>query len=295
MTQASSGGEGGPRAAQIARHPVNLPTVEKRIAGLARLLPKVVAAARRDLVHCNGLKIDAREQAAYLLLWCPESPEACGALRLGAEAVVAIFQGAMAPDEEIEVRLGDEPPARLPSNVSPDLHDGSNWMDGFFMAAVCRDDELLNSLCAVPSRIFRESTTRGPEYAYQFAEALQSYWKKEDSVAVRARSAADAAKDENLGFPATDATRDLARPAIEVFGRLIDGGAEAFNESLSRALELHRRFWSRSEDMARDPKGYFSLSLTGLACLANDAGIAVTVESDYLPKSLVRGDCRGSA
>jgi hypothetical protein len=80
-----------------------------------------------------------------------------------------------------------------------------------------------------------------------------------------------------------------------VFLRLIEKEASPFNEALVEALALHRQYWSRSEDVACDPRGYFSLSLTALAALAFDSGIPIMVDSDYLPMGLVRGDCRPSA
>jgi hypothetical protein len=51
----------------------------------------------------------------------------------------------------------------VPSAVTPDLHDVGNWMDGFFMAAICRTTELLDQLDRVPMKLLRGSATRGLE------------------------------------------------------------------------------------------------------------------------------------
>jgi hypothetical protein len=295
MTASSrSAHETGPKS-KIVRHPVSEEGVRKRVRLLGEDLPDAVAAARRNLVHCNSLKLDALAHAAQLLVLSPGSRDICRSLRLGAEAVVAIFEGAMATGDQIEVQLGEGAPARIPSAVSPGSHHGGNWKDGFFMAAICREKSLVDSLSRVPSQVFRGSSTRGLEHAYRFAEALQSYWKREGGSAEQALSALRAAEDENLPAPTVIATRELAVPEIRAFLRLIEKEAGPFNETLAQALVLHRQYWSRSEDLARDPRGYFSLSLTGLAALAYDAGIPITVESDYLPMGLVRGDCRPPA
>jgi hypothetical protein len=60
------------------------------------------------------------------------------------------------------------------------------------------------------------------------------------------------------------ARRDILEP-LEKAGKLTD----------EQALELN-----------------IALELTALSALAHDAGIPITVESEYLPVGLVRGDCR---
>jgi hypothetical protein len=279
----------------IARHSVNEEGIKKRVQYLDEDLPDSVLAARKNLIRCNALKLHAWAHAAQLLVLTPASPTVCRLLRLGAESVVAIFQGALADTDEIEVRLGEGPPARVRAAVTPDLHDVGNWTDGFFMAAISRDRELIEALCGVPMKLLRASTTRGLEDAYLFAEALQLHSKGQGDPRKPASAALLATEAADLPRPAVKATRELANPSIQVFLRLLEKEGGRFNETLAQALELHRRFWSRNEDVARDPAGYFSLPLTGLGALAHDAGIAITVESDYLPIGLVRGDCRPSA
>jgi hypothetical protein len=276
------------------RHPVDLDGIRKRVLVFEQHLVAKVAAARKNLIICNSLKAQSLELAAQTLVLEPQSPEVCRWLRIGGQAVAAIFEGAMATTDEIEVQLGDGPRARVPSHVTPDLHDVGNWTDGFFMAAICREADLLESLCRAPIELFRVSTTRGLEDSYLFAEALASHWSDGVGSAERALAALRATEETDRPAQTANATRELAVPEIQVFLRLIEKEAVPFNESLSRALELHRQFWSRDRETARDPLGYFSLSLTGLAALAHDARIPVTVESDYLPKGLVRGDCRPS-
>lgn len=279
---------------RIARHPVNTEELRKDVLLLGEDLSKAVTAARKDLVHCNALKMDALDYAAQVLVLSPESLEACRPLRIGAQAMVAVFDGALAVGEEVEVRIGDGPLALAPSAVDKSLHHVGNWTDGFSAAAICRERDLMDALCRVPVEVLRRSSTRGLEHTYLLAAALQAYWRKEGEARERAVTALQATEDEKLPGPALNATRELAVPKIEVFLRLVEGRPEPFNEALYRALQLHHHYWSR-EVVANDPVGYIGLYLTGLAALAHDAGIPVTVESDYLPMGLVRGGCRPAA
>lgn len=185
----------------------------------------------------------------------------CGSLRLGAEAAVAILEGATATTDSFEVRLGEGPAVRVPSAVTPDLHDVGNWSDGLYMTRICRDSDLLDSLRRVPIEVLRGSSARGLEHGYRFAEALQLYWRKDQRSAEVALSALRATEAQNLPTPTVRSTHMLSRPAMEVLSRLNEKRAEAFNQSLVHAVELHREFWSRDEALGRNPDGYLSSGL----------------------------------
>lgn len=275
---------------RIVRHPVSEEGVRKRVLGLGEFLPKAVAAARRDPIHCNALKIHALDYAAQVLVLSPGSPEVCRALRIGAQVMVAVFQGAQATSDEIEVRIGDGPPARVSSAVSAGSHHVGNWMDGFHCAVICRERRLLEALCRVPVELMRRSRTSALEDSFLYAEALQAYGRGEPGARDKAQAALEATKTEVLPAPTVEATHELAVPMMELFLRLIEGKPNGFNETLARAIELHKRYWSR-EKVSRDPRGYIALELTALSALGHDAGIPINVESDYLPMGLVRGAC----
>lgn len=294
MTEPSPPGHTRAPSARIARHPVSEDGVRKRVRLLSEDLPEAIAAARRNLIHCNSLKSEALAHAAQLLVLGAAPPEVCRSLLVGAEAVAAIFKGAMAGRGSIEVRIGEGPCVQVPSTVTPDLQDVGNWTDGFFMAATCRARDLLEFFCRVPVDLLRASTTRGLDDRYLFAEALQAYVLRAAGSADSALAALRAIRGDTVPPAAINATRDLGVPELELFLRLLEKEPGSFNESLARALEHHRSYWSQSDDLARDPRGYFSLSLTGLASLAHDAGIPITVESDYLPTGLVDGLAPGS-
>jgi Immunity protein 49 len=69
--------------------------------------------------------------------------------------------------------------------------------------------------------------------------------------------------------------------------RIIEGDAQAFNESLAKALELHKKHYSSDERMSGDPRGFIAIAPLGITCYAYDAGFPIEVESDYIPKYIV--------
>ncbi|MEM9983439.1 MAG: immunity 49 family protein [Bacteroidota bacterium] len=74
---------------------------------------------------------------------------------------------------------------------------------------------------------------------------------------------------------------------------------EGFNRHLIEALKQHDEFWTSNlnwegapeEDLLNslDPQGYVALPLTAMAAMAYDKGWKLTVESDYMPASMVDG------
>ena len=104
-------------------------------------------------------------------------------------------------------------------------------------------------------------------------------------------AALKAAEPANLTLMPPDYALNVITPEIEMAFRLADGNAAAFNESLRFAIRCHKAYWSKGT-RKRDPIGYFALGPLALSSLAYDTGIAIEVESDYLPIALVEGECK---
>ncbi len=89
----------------------------------------------------------------------------------------------------------------------------------------------------------------------------------------------------------------LVFPGMEVFRQLLLGDTTKFNEALVHALESHKRYYTR-EEMRNRISGIVPLRLSALACLAYDKaehtpGFSLEVESEYLPKHLLRRSWHG--
>jgi len=89
---------------------------------------------------------------------------------------------------------------------------------------------------------------------------------------------------------------DLARewrdtrtgPLISLVSAYLDRNEQGFNSALERTLLGHRAYWGAKDLRQRDPEGYVAWLALGLCSLAHDAGMKVTVESNYIPAWLYR-------
>jgi hypothetical protein len=90
---------------------------------------------------------------------------------------------------------------------------------------------------------------------------------------------------EEVHIAAPEAVRGTQALAAALAALLSDD-ARTFNESLATAVEQHKAWWSKDEETGPFD-GFVALEPLALACAAHDAGMKVTVESDYLPASLI--------
>ena len=291
--------------AGVDRHPVDL----ERVRHWAKKLPDVITAqleaARSSLDACHALAMSARDYAGYLSVLEPASERVCWGLRLAMDAQTSVFRGvlaALAQHVRIEIEL-DGQATVVDSTVDGGFVNVPDWTSAFFLASVCRERSLLDTLCQVPLDLLRRSSTRAPEYWNLLAEALQAFWNPDQDFSRKAHAAAlattpdDSAVSDHalyVGGPQTDLLWSL----MKALPGSPDGqaGVERFNKSLAIALDYHQRYWCREEDdRVRDTDGYLALPILGLASIAYDSKVPVEVESEYMPRALVEGVCRQSS
>jgi hypothetical protein len=274
----------------VKRHSIDMKRVRLSLELGAESTEKLLAGARRDLTITNSLRNVVRERAGELSVVEPESPEICRDLRLGAEAMAALFKGATCKKAQVEVRLGNET-VSVPAGVPSDLQDPGNWISGFFFAVICREYELLDVLCAVPIDLLRSSRTKSLECHYLFVQALQAYWRQEPTAPERLMAALEATAPERVPEDAQDYVLNVMVPQMEMLLYLMDHDAPGFNKALKFALERHQAYFKKDK-RPLDSDGYLALGALAMASAAFEAGLAIEVESDYIPKRLVEGACR---
>jgi hypothetical protein len=277
---------------KIERHPLTeLEPLSESIGMWKESLDLALDAVRTRPDVLNQLARVAVEYAGYLQVGAPGSPELCRALRAGAQAEGALFAVASAAPGEVEVPLGDGPPARYRTQGPTDYSHAANWRQGFHLAVLVRDRETLDRLCRVPLDVLRASPTRTDEYAYLYVDALQGYWRSEQDTPARLTRALEETEPAKVPIAGPDFVLDLIVPEMELLYRVMLGDAAAFNASLASALELYKKYWSHAK-RAYAPEGQLAWGALAMASLAHEQGLAVTVESDYLPPRLWRGECR---
>ncbi|WSK38357.1 immunity 49 family protein [Streptomyces tubercidicus] len=63
---------------------------------------------------------------------------------------------------------------------------------------------------------------------------------------------------------------------------------QAFNDSLANALTWHKEYWTAHETRSLSGDGLVALAPLAIACMAHDADMPIDVESEYLPKHLLK-------
>jgi hypothetical protein len=122
-----------------------------------------------------------------------------------------------------------------------------------------------------------------------YAKSLQDFITLQWNDIVKTMLAAVKATDpKRPDISDPDWTVDLHVPQLEVLIYVVTKDAK-FGEALAKAVELHKKYWSKKKDLRlRDYKGFFSVELTGLAKMGLDQGLTFDVESAYIPMELIR-------
>jgi hypothetical protein len=166
-----------------------------------------------------------------------------------------------------------------------------NWLTTMWIAIVARDAAAIASLANFPIDTLRESGNPEPEYAFHMVRMLQIFFRQErgaDLALEAALKASDPAELPNRGQ--REVANQLRFHEMALFHRLLAGDSdERFNKALAEALTAHLAYWSVDDDRLDSPFGYVALGPLALAVIAQDAGIAISVRSEYLPQALLDG------
>ena len=211
-------------------------------------------------------------------------------LRVAAQATVALFDLAAHHDEHVAATIdGHAFDLYLPS--AHGMAGATAWHNGFFAACACRDEAARVSLASIDDTTlaYARPSTQTDEYQYALVGALAALSRSESNAGARLAATRALAHPERVKVSEGDV---LARHAarIELAQRLHEGDAARFNEALEAALVAHRGYWTKTKERRDDPRGFLALDALGLACLARERGMAIDVESDYIPAWIVRGE-----
>ncbi|MEV6720539.1 immunity 49 family protein [Streptomyces xanthochromogenes] len=198
----------------------------------------------------------------------------------------ALFSaGVTSPGESVHFRVGREAKT-LPSLGSRDYLSADNWLDSFYLAAVCRENQRMHQLASIPVSFLREQSAGVEEYLFSWVEALQSAVRGDsEKMWESVLSAARQSAPEGLAEAERAKALELFHPLIDVFRHLMGRDVTQFNSALAKALDWHKAYWSENDPASVD--GLVALAPLALACIAHDADMDIDVESDYLPENLL--------
>ncbi|RST07216.1 hypothetical protein E2C00_09165 [Streptomyces sp. WAC05374] len=205
----------------------------------------------------------------------------------------AIFRVTGVSEGVLECRIHHEM-RRLPAMGPRKFANAPNWLEAFWYAVICRDQQRMTELCDVPLERLRASGTEHDEYLHHWVATLQAYWSHRQGDMVEALTLAfRQSLPDAVRIAPRDWLQQISYPPINLFYRFVKRDHDGFNAALVETLELHRAYWSATEDRTHDVRGLWAIGPLAMTCLAYDGGFPIDVSSDYLPVHLLNRDWVG--
>jgi Immunity protein 49 len=278
---------------KIERHPIDLENTTRVFKLNLGRLDSSLEAARRAVNNLYSLFLTGKNVYYTGSVIAPDSPEVARALRLAARASTAIFVFAQLEDPPRYFSLGEGPPVTYPEPSSESCVELSTWQKAYYLAMITRQRDLLDELCQTPVDLLRRSST-GPRdregLSYRLIELFQFIGREEHFTQHPVFVEWEAFCTSGPGGSAPGIVAYLGAPLLRVLKQFERRDEVGFNNALTEALQLHKKYWSSKEKLRKDFEGLVSLPLTAVAALAWDRGMRFDVESDYMPRSWVTGE-----
>ncbi|MFE2527291.1 immunity 49 family protein [Streptomyces sp. NPDC059382] len=201
----------------------------------------------------------------------------------------AVFATATAPEGPVRCRIAHED-RTLQATGSRQYVTPGTWLTAFYLAVVCRERDRITALCRVPLSLLRDNDAQFDAFEYAWIDALQTHWLGGDGFSAKLVAAIDGTDPAVATQP--EAAGKLMYPPMEMLHRVVRGDHEGFHRALAAALELHKEYWT-DEGRAARVSGLVALAPLAVACFAQNEGIPIEVESEYLPATLLAGNWCG--
>ncbi|MEU1517308.1 immunity 49 family protein [Streptomyces sp. NPDC005811] len=197
------------------------------------------------------------------------------------------FAAAVRTEGAIECRIADV--VRTVPATGPQYYtNAGNWLTAFWLAVVCREQTRMTQLCEIPVGFLRSSGVEYDDYVYHWIDALQTYWSERPGLGEKLIAAIQASEPEVVRIADRELLDKILYQPINLFQYFLRKDHEGFRQALFEALELHKSFWTASEEREETVDGYLALGPLAVACLAYDAGFPIEVESEYIPGELLK-------
>jgi hypothetical protein len=201
----------------------------------------------------------------------------------------ALFAAGTADEGPVPCRIGSSGETKqLPATGPQDYLHAGNWLTSFYLAVICRENARVNQLAQVPVSFLRASGAEFDEYIYSWVETLQHLWFGRQAVWDTLVTAVDGTDPQRAPIAGPELMLKILSPPLDLFQRYLRREPEQFNASLVDALTWHKEYWTANEARSRSAEGLVALGPLAIACMAYDADMPIDVESEYLPKALLK-------
>ncbi|MEV0057605.1 immunity 49 family protein [Saccharopolyspora shandongensis] len=201
----------------------------------------------------------------------------------------AIFDAATTDMDHADCLIGQEfiqVPATGPTYYS----DPARWQTALWLAMISRDHNRIRNLCSVSEHTLRTNSDEFDDYIYSWILTLQKYLLNDrDEVQEKMKETAQLLAPDSTSRSNPEYLDKIVRPQLLMFLELGSRDEAGFNNALRECLDAHREFWTVNSERSSSPRGYVALAPLAFTCVAHDSGMSVEVESDYVPRDLIRG------
>jgi len=264
--------------------------VDKQIDFLKELKTEIrdVLPIRKD--NILSIANESLELARYLSYRRSEANDRLAVewLRYGSKAYAAYFELAREPEKEQTIQILDLPPVTWDGRgiVEGGRVFPRRWQEAYFVAAVMRDHESMDSLARFPVEILRKSATTNSEPEYLLVEAIQHLHFQRSEFMEKMMEISSIIDLET----ATDWQLYITLGKFETLLAFTTDQGVKFNDTLAKNLANHRKYYERNTPEGQAPvESWIAIELLGMACIVYDWGRPVTVESDYIPRFYIEG------
>lgn len=129
------------------------------------------------------------------------------------------------------------------------VHAGA-WTTTWYLAMICRGNELLTTLAQTPVPLLRDSGALFDGYALRWVETPRSYWLGLQDVGGKLVAAVDAAGPRAVRPADAELASRIVRPSMLLPYRGIRRDPAEFDEALSDALLRHKEYWTRTRTVS---------------------------------------------
>jgi len=254
----------------LDRYMKRLSNMTEAIKDRPENLGNYLGSSRTHLGYAVGLNRPKEEVVKYLEM-VKEFGRAC-------------FVTALGLDSEMSITLAGEK-FSFGSRKSTEYIDVRSWELAFYCSVILRDKDSIEILSSIPEQVHREANAKASdECMYKKVTFLKGLYNSEAPISdllVDAYTDAFAAGSEYV-------VKHI-QPELKIYRSIFSEG-EDLTENLTEAINLHKEYYS-TKDNYFDGNGWLSLPILAACVVAyGGKGLAVEVESDYIPSWLIRGE-----
>ncbi len=194
---------------------------------------------------------------------------------------------AMNPNDELTIKILDYPEVKWDGEgiLKTGCINPNRWIDMYFISTIVRDRPSLDALASFPISLMKQSSTKAGKLSYMLVDVIQSFHNRTSDYPDKLVAAMDAAVAQG-----DDWALEIAMGILETFAALTTNIGYDFEEVLVKNLQFQEKYHLR--ELGPDRIGirtFINFPLLGMACMWYDKGHRLSIETGWLPPSLVEG------